>query len=107
MTDKYRNEAISNALKRRIRKFSRIEKVFYGAIILTAITMAVSIIYLQSRNLQVQQEITNLNSQISDMQTDYDNAKQEVNELTSRDRIEQIAGNAGLTSQQDNIKQVE
>lgn len=107
MTDKHRNEAISNALKRRIRKFSRIEKVFYGAIILTAITMAVSIIYLQSRNLQVQQEITNLNSQISNMQTDYDNAKQEVNELTSRDRIEQIAGNAGLTSQQDNIKQVE
>ena len=107
MTDKHRNEAISNALKRRIRKFSRIEKVFYGSIILTAITMAVSIIYLQSRNLQVQQEITNLNSQISDMQTDYDNAKQEVNELTSRDRIEQIAGNAGFTSQQDNIKQVE
>ena len=107
MTDKHRNEAISNALKRRIRKFSRIEKVFYGSIILTAITMAVSIIYLQSCNLQVQQEITNLNSQISDMQTDYDNAKQEVNELTSRDRIEQIAGNAGLTSQQDNIKQVE
>ena len=107
MTDTHRNEAISNALKRRIRKFSRIEKVFYGAIILTAITMAVSIIYLQSRNLQVQQEITNLNSQISDMKTDYDNAKQEVNELTSRDRIEQIAGNAGLTSQQDNIKQVE
>ena len=107
MTDKHRNEAISNALKRRIRKFSRIEKVFYGSIILTAITMAVSIIYLQSRNLQVQQEITNLNSQISDMQTDYDNAKQEVNELTSRDRIEQIAGNAGLTSQQDNIQQVE
>ena len=107
MTDKHRNEAISNALKRRIRKFSRIEKVFYGSIILTAITMAVSIIYLQSRNLQVQQEITNLNSQISDMQTDYDNAKQEVNELTSRDRVEQIAQNAGLTSQQDNIKQVE
>lgn len=107
MTDKHRNEAISNALKRRIRKFSRIEKVFYSSIILTAIIMAVSIIYLQSRNLQVQQEITNLNSQISDMQTDYHNAKQEVNELTSRDRIEQIAGNAGLTSQQDNIKQVE
>ena len=106
MTDN-RNEAVSNALKRRIRKFSRIEKVFLGSIILTAITMAVSIIYLQSRNLQVQQEITTLNSQISDMQTNYDNAKQEVSELASRDRIEQIAKNAGLTSQQDNIKQVE
>ena len=69
--------------------------------------MAVSIIYLQSRNLQVQQQITDLNSQITEVQTDYDNAKQEVNELSSRDRVEQIAQNAGLTSQQDNIKQVE
>ena len=69
--------------------------------------MAVSIIYLQSRNLQVQQQITDLNSQITEVQTDYDNAKQEVNELSSRDRVEQIAQNAGFTSQQDNIKQVE
>ena len=106
-TDKHRNEAIAKALKRRIRKFSRIEKAFYGSIILTAITMAISIIYLQSRNLQVQQQITDLNSQITEVQTNYDNAKQEVNELSSRDRVEQIAQNAGLTSQQDNIKQVE
>ena len=87
MTDKHRNEAISNALKRRIRKFSRIEKVFYGSIILTAITMAVSIIYLQSRNLQVQQEITNLNSQISDMHSDSDISFHEVNESKCRERI--------------------
>ena len=51
--------------------------------------------------------MTDLNSQITEVQTDYDNAKQEVNELSSRDRVEQIAQNAGLTSQQDNIKQVE
>ena len=107
MTDKHRNEAIAKALKRRIRKFSRIENAFYGSIILTAITMAISIIYLQSRNLQVQQQITDLNSQITEVQTNYDNAKQEVNELSSRDRVEQIAQNAGLTIQQDNIKQVE
>lgn len=107
MTEKHRNEAIANALKRRIREFSRVEKAFYSSIIITAITMAVSIIYLQSRNLQVQQQITDLNSQITEVQTDYDNAKQEVNELSSRDRVEQIAQNAGLTSQQDNIKQVE
>ena len=55
----------------------------------------------------MQQEITNLNSQISDVQTEYNNAKQEVNELTSRDRIQKIAGQEGLSSQQNNIKQVE
>ncbi|GLB80152.1 cell division protein FtsL [Streptococcus alactolyticus] len=90
-----------------MRTFNRIEKVFYGTVILTAIIMAISIVYLQSRNLEVQQEITNLNSQISDVQTEYNNAKQEVNELTSRDRIQKIAGQEGLSSQQNNIKQVE
>lgn len=90
-----------------MRTFNRIEKVFYGTVILTAIIMAISIVYLQSRNLEVQQEITNLNSQISDVQTEYNNAKQEVNELTSRDRIQKIARQEGLSSQQNNIKQVE
>ena len=28
MTEKHRNEAIANALKRRIREFSRVEKAF-------------------------------------------------------------------------------
>lgn len=107
MTDSNRNVAISNALRKRIRRFSRVEKVFYGSIVVTAIIMAVSIIYLQSRNLQLQQNITQLNSKISNKQTDFNNAKQEVSELTNRDRIEQIAKNAGLTSQQENIKQVE
>ena len=51
MTDKHRNEAIAKALKRRIRKFSRIEKAFYGSIILTAITMAISIIKYNSKSL--------------------------------------------------------
>lgn len=107
MTNNNRNIAISNALRKRMRTFNRIEKVFYGTAILTAIIMAISIVYLQSRNLEVQQEITNLNSQISDVQTEYNNAKQEVNELTSRDRIQKIARQEGLSSQQNNIKQVE
>ena len=83
------------------------EKAFYGAIIITAITLAVSIIYLQSRSLQIQQEISHLNSQINDRETEYNNAKQEVNELSRYDRIAEIAQKAGLTVQKDNIKKVD
>lgn len=107
MNNKTRTQAISSALQKRIRTFSRIEKAFYAAIIITAITMAVSIIYLQSRKLQLQQEITRLNSQISDKRTDLNNAKQEVNELSRRDRIVEIAGEGGLSNHNDNIKKVE
>ncbi|MEX2804593.1 cell division protein FtsL [Streptococcus sp. H31] len=106
MTNEKRTEAVTNVLQKRIRTFSRIEKVFYGAIILTAITMAVSIVYLQSRNLQVQQEITQLNSQINDKETELNNAKQEVAELSGRDRIVQIATESGLNSENANISEV-
>ncbi|AXQ79256.1 cell division protein FtsL [Streptococcus chenjunshii] len=106
MTNEKRTEAVTNVLQKRIRTFSRIEKAFYGAIILTAITMAVSIVYLQSRNLQVQQEITNLNSQINDKETELNNAKQEVAELSGRDRILQIATESGLSSENANISEV-
>ena len=107
MTNDKRSEALSQALQKRIKTFTRLEKAFYGAIIITAITLAVSIIYLQSRSLQIQQEISHLNSQINDRETEYNNAKQEVNELSRYDRIAEIAQKAGLTVQKDNIKKVD
>ena len=95
------------SLQRRIRKFARIEKAFYASIIITAIVMAVGIIFLQSRNLQQKQEISHLNSQITQKQTEYDDAKQEVNELTTRDRVTEIANNAGLSNKTGNIQKVD
>ncbi|MGT2888218.1 cell division protein FtsL [Streptococcus didelphis] len=107
MNNEKRTQAVTTALQNRIRTFSRIEKAFYSAIIVTAITMAVSIIYLQSRKLQLQQEITSLNRQISDKKSELNNVKQEVNELSRRDRIVDIAGKNGLSNRNDNIKKVD
>ncbi|MCC9714499.1 cell division protein FtsL, partial [Streptococcus agalactiae] len=53
MTNEKRTEAVTQTLQRHIKTFSRIEKAFYGAIVITAIIMAVGIIYLQSNSLQV------------------------------------------------------
>lgn len=107
MNNETRTQAVTNALQKRIRTFSRIEKAFYSAMIITAIIMSVSIIYMQSRRLQLQQDITTLNSQISDKKTELNNAKQEINELSRRDRIVDIAGKAGLSNRNDNIKKVD
>lgn len=107
MNNETRTQAVTNALQKRIRTFSRIEKAFYSAMIITAIIMSVSIIYMQSRRLQLQQDITTLNSQISDKKTELNNAKQEVNELSRRDRIVDIAAKAGLSNRNDNIKKVD
>lgn len=107
MTNTKHSEAVSNALQKRIRTFSRVEKFFYGAIILTAITMAISIIFLQSRNLQVQQQISELNSDINAQKTELNNAKQEVSELTQKSRVTEIANQAGLKAENATIAEVE
>ena len=92
MANKKQEEvAIQNAFQKRFRKFSR---------------LAVGIIYLQSRNLQLKQQITEINSQISDAETDLNNAKQEVNELTRSDRIAEIAKKAGLNIDNSNLGNV-
>ena len=81
--------------------------MFYGTIILTAIVMAISIIFLQSRNLQVQQQITELNSNITSKKSELDNAKQEVGELTQKERVTDIANQAGLKADNATIAEVE
>ena len=45
----------------------------------------------------IKQQITDLNSKISDEKTELNNAKQAVNELTNSDRIKEIANKAGLS----------
>ncbi|MGT2742354.1 cell division protein FtsL [Streptococcus plurextorum] len=100
-------EALTQMVQRRFRQFTRLEKVFYATIIISAITMAISLIYLQSKNLQLQQVISELNGSLNTQQTEYNNAKQEVNELLQRERVIKIAEEAALEPRTDSIQKVE
>ena len=53
-----------------MRKFSRVEKAFYGSIVLTAIILAVSIVFMQTKLLQVDRDLTEVNTQIEAEQTE-------------------------------------
>lgn len=107
MSREKRQEALTRAVQAHIRTLSRIEKAFYASIVVTAVMMAVSIVYLQSRMLQVQQEVTRLTRQIDEKETELNDAKQEVNELNRFDRLSKIAEEAGLKIQHANIGKVD
>ena len=79
------HQVVNRALRNHIRFMTRMEKAFYQAI---------------------KQQITDLNSKISDEKTELNNAKQAVNELTNSDRIKEIANKAGLSINNDSIKSV-
>lgn len=91
-------------LQERIRKFTRVELVFYGSVIATAIVLAISVIFMQTQLLQVQQDMTDINSQINEKQTQLNDAKQEVNELGREKRLSELASSQGMTQQNGNMR---
>ena len=105
MVDK--KETASQFLQNRIKKFSRVEKVFYLSIAFTALVLAVSIIFMQTRLLQVQSDLTKINAQIEEKKTELDDAKQEVNELIRSERLKEIADKKDLKLNNENIRTAE
>lgn len=89
------SEKRPNPLQDQMRKFSRVEKAFYGSIVLTAIILAVSIVFMQTKLLQVDRDLTEVNTQIEAEQTELADIKQEVNELTRYEELSQCGQLSG------------
>lgn len=107
MTKENYTEDLRRLLGDRIRTFSRIERVFYLTLVVTGIIMAVSVVYMQIRHQQLQQEITTLNNQINNKHDELNDAKQEVNELTRLDRITEIVNKSDIKTQSGNVQKVD
>ena len=94
----------TQVLQDRFRRFSRVEKAFYGSIVLTAVILAISIVFMQTRILQVQSELTD--TELEAKKTELADVRQEVNELTRYDRLSQLASSQGMKLQKENRKTV-
>lgn len=103
MAEKKR-ESAAQMIQRQISQFTRVEKAFYGSIVLTAIILAVCIVFMQTKLLQVQQDMTEINSQINQKQTQLNDAKQEVNELGRKSRLAELASSQSMTQQNGNLR---
>lgn len=98
-----RHDTAMQVIEAKIKTFTRVEKAFYGSIILSGIILATGIVFMQTRLLQVQSDMAQVNQDISSKQLEIDNAKQAVNEMVRKSRLLEIAEEAGLTFNNDNI----
>ncbi|HFU4431831.1 TPA: cell division protein FtsL [Streptococcus suis] len=103
MLQEKRREATMRVIGDKIRTFTRVEKAFYSSIVLSGLALAVGIIFMQTRLLQLQSGMAKVNQDISQKQIEINDAKQAVNELTRSARLMEIAEKAGLTFNNDNI----
>ncbi|CYU57538.1 TPA: cell division protein FtsL [Streptococcus suis] len=103
MLQEKRREATMRVIGDKIRTFTRVEKAFYSSIVLSGLALAIGIIFMQTRLLQLQSSMAKVNQDISKKQIEINDAKQAVNELTRSARLMEIAEKAGLTFNNDNI----
>ncbi|HFR3749134.1 TPA: cell division protein FtsL [Streptococcus suis] len=103
MLQEKRRESTMRVIGDKIRTFTRVEKAFYSSIVLSGLALAIGIIFMQTRLLQLQSGMAKVNQDISQKQIEINDAKQAVNELTRSARLMEIAEKAGLTFNNDNI----
>lgn len=98
-----RQDTAMQVIEAKIKTFTRVEKAFYGSIILSGIILATGIIFMQTRLLQVRSDMAQINQEINAKQLEIDNAEQAVNEMVRETRLLEIAEEAGLTYNDDNV----
>ncbi|MGQ7321083.1 cell division protein FtsL [Streptococcus suis] len=103
MLQEKRREATMRVIGDKIRTFTRVEKAFYSSIVLSGLALAIGIIFMQTRLLQLQSGMAKVNQDISQKQIEINDAKQAINELTRSARLMEIAEKVGLTFNNDNI----
>ncbi|HEM3521128.1 cell division protein FtsL [Streptococcus suis] len=103
MLQEKRREATMRVIGDKIRTFTRVEKAFYSSIVLSGLALAIGIIFMQTRLLQLQSGMAKVNQDISQKQIEINDSKQAINELTRSARLMEIAEKAGLSFNNDNI----
>ena len=74
---------------------------------MTAVILAPSVVFMQTKLLQVQRDLTTVNSKIEAKRTELDDAKQEVNELIRSERLSKLASSKEMTQNNENIRTAE
>ena len=95
-------ETTRSMISRRIKTFSRVEKVFYTSIVFSAIVLAIGIIFMQTRLQQVRLEMAAVTQQNESKQTEIDEAEQAISELGSYARLMELAKKSKLTFNNQN-----
>ncbi|WP_394404659.1 cell division protein FtsL [Streptococcus sp. 20-1249] len=98
-----RRDVARRVIEEKIRTFSRVEKAFYASIVFSGLVLAIGIVFVQTRLLQVQSDMATVNQKISAKQAELSDAQQAINELTRKNHLTEIAGKAGLTFNNNNI----
>ncbi|KZK38227.1 cell division protein FtsL [Lactococcus taiwanensis] len=90
-------------LASKFKKFSGVEKVFYLAMVGAALVLAVGLLYVKTKTLEVQSNTMDLKSKITQQTTQQSEYDQQILDLASPNRVIDAANKADMKQTPSNI----
>lgn len=90
-------------LTRKFRKLSIVEKVFYLSVIVTAIVLAIGMVFVRTKIIEVEQNIVDIQTEVSTKEDQLKTYDQQINELMSEERVLKQANESGLKRNNDSV----
>ncbi|AYG00558.1 MULTISPECIES: cell division protein FtsL [Lactococcus] len=97
-----KNSLAPEVLASKFKKFSGVEKVFYLAMVVAALVLAVGLLYVKTKTLEVQDNTMTIKSQISEQTTKSSEYDQQILDLASPNRVIDTANKAGMKQDPSN-----
>lgn len=89
-----------------LKRITKMEKVVAAVMIALIVSLTFGTLIIRNQVMKVTQDITSLNENVTERQQDIDKLQQEKMELTRSDRLKEAAEKAGLTANDENIRNV-
>ena len=90
-------------LSKKFKRLSGVEKVFYLSMVVVALTLAITQLYIQTKTQEVEGRTVQINSQITVKQQKNSELDQQIQNLTSGDIVSNIASKTGMSINYSNV----
>jgi len=92
---------------RRLKSISNLEKLIAAFVIIAVLTLAILTINIRTTISQVEHDISLIQSDINEKNSQAEQLEQERNELSKTERIKKVAEDNGLSIDDDNLRKVD
>ena len=92
---------------KKIKKLGRIERTFYGLVVLLVVSFPFAIVFLQATLSKINVQVEQVKNEIKTQEKKNQSLSMKINELASLDKIIEVARDQGLSYNNNNIKSVD
>lgn len=90
-------------LAQKFKRFSGVEKVFYLSMVVVALMLAVTQLFIQTKTQEIESSTLHYNSQITVKEQKNSEYDQKIQELTSQDKLQKVTDKYGISYNSDNV----